>query len=44
LNPQQPDLVLDELVSLARRARPTRREMELLLAALAQLQRTQAKP
>jgi TrmH family RNA methyltransferase len=41
LNPQQPDLVLDELVSLARRAKPTRREMELLLAALAQLQRTQ---
>jgi tRNA C32,U32 (ribose-2'-O)-methylase TrmJ len=41
LNPQQPDLVLDELVSLARRAKPTRREIELLLAALAQLQRTQ---
>lgn len=41
LNPQQPDLVLDELVSLARRAKPTRREMELLLAALAQLQRAQ---
>jgi TrmH family RNA methyltransferase len=41
LNPQQPDLVLDELVSLARRAKPTRREMELILAALAQLQRVQ---
>ncbi|HMC36136.1 MAG TPA: RNA methyltransferase, partial [Myxococcales bacterium] len=40
LNPQQPDLVLDELVSLARRARPTQREVELLLAAVAQLQRT----
>ena len=39
LNPQQPDLVLDELVSLARRAKPTRREMELVLAALKQLQR-----
>jgi tRNA/rRNA methyltransferase len=42
LNPQQPDLVLDELVSLARRARPTRREVELLLAAVAQLQRTRS--
>ena len=40
LNPQQPDLVLDELLSLARRARPTQREVELLLAAVAQLQRT----
>jgi TrmH family RNA methyltransferase len=43
LNPQQPDLVLDELLSLLRRAQPTRREAELLLAALAQLQRNQAK-
>jgi len=42
LNPQQPDRVLDELVSLGRRARPTRREVELLLAAIAQLQRTRA--
>jgi tRNA/rRNA methyltransferase len=42
LNPQQPDLVLDELISLARRARPTQREVELLLAAVAQLQRTRA--
>jgi TrmH family RNA methyltransferase len=42
LNPQQPDLVLDELMSLARRARPSRREVELLLAAVAQLQRTRA--
>jgi TrmH family RNA methyltransferase len=40
LNPQQPDTVLDELVSLARRAQPTRREVELVLAALAQLART----
>jgi TrmH family RNA methyltransferase len=43
LNPQQPDVVLDELVSLARRARPSRREVELLLAAVAQLQRTRAR-
>jgi len=42
LNPQQPDIVLDELVSLVRRARPTRREVELVLAALAQLERTRA--
>ena len=40
LNPQQPDIVLDELVSLLRRAHPTRREAELLLAAIAQLERT----
>ena len=40
LNPQQPDVVLDELVSLGRRARPSRREVELLLAAVAQLERT----
>ena len=40
LNPQQPDVVLDELVSLARRARPTQREVELVLAALSQLERT----
>lgn len=42
LNPQQPDIVLDELLSLLRRARPTKRETELLLAALAQLHRTRA--
>jgi tRNA/rRNA methyltransferase len=41
LNPQQPDLVLDELVSLVRRARPTQRETQLVLAALAQLERRQ---
>jgi TrmH family RNA methyltransferase len=41
LNPQQPDLVLDELIALARRAQPSRREIELLLAAVAQLRRTQ---
>ena len=43
LNPQQPDLVLDEMVSLLRRARPTKREAELALAAIAQLMRTQAR-
>ena len=43
LNPQQPDAVLDELVGLARRARPSRREVELLLAAVAQLDRTRAR-
>jgi len=43
LNPQQPDAVLDELLSLARRARPSRREVELLLAALAQLERTRVR-
>lgn len=43
LNPQQPDLVLDELLSLLRRVQPTKRDAELLLAALAQLQRNQAK-
>src|SRR6267142_3779171 len=37
LNPQQPDMVLDELLSLLRRSHPTRREAELLLAALSQL-------
>lgn len=42
LNPQQPDLVLDELLSIVRRAHPTRREAELLLAAVAQLDRTRA--
>jgi TrmH family RNA methyltransferase len=41
LNPQQPDLVLDELLALCRRAQPTQREMELILAALAHLQRAQ---
>jgi TrmH family RNA methyltransferase len=33
LNPQQPDAILDELLRLLRRASPTRREVELLLAA-----------
>ena len=39
LNPQQPDMVLDELVQLLRRAQPSRREVELLLAAVSQLAR-----
>ena len=43
LNPQQPDLVLDELLSLLRRAHPSRREAELLLAAIAQLDRTRLR-
>jgi TrmH family RNA methyltransferase len=43
LNPQQPEVVLDELVSLARRARPSRREVELLLAAVAQLEWKRAR-
>jgi TrmH family RNA methyltransferase len=44
LNPQQPDAVLDELVRLLRRAGPTRREAELLLAACEQLARSLVKP
>ena len=43
LNPQQPDLVIDELLSTLRRLHPTRREAELLLAALAQLERTRLR-
>ena len=39
LNPQQPDVILDELVRLLRRAAPSRREVELLLAACDQLAR-----
>jgi len=40
LNPQQPDQSLDELMRAIQRAEPTAREIEMLLAALAQLQRT----
>ena len=40
LNPQQPDAVLDELLRLLRRARPSRREAELLLGACDQLARS----
>lgn len=43
LNPQQPDKVLDELLRLLRRAAPTHREVELLLAAIAQLERTRLR-
>jgi len=43
LNPQQPEIVLEELMSMLRRARPTRREVELLLAAVAQLERSRVR-
>jgi TrmH family RNA methyltransferase len=39
LNPQQPDRVLDELLRVLRRAEPSRREVEILLAACDQLAR-----
>jgi tRNA C32,U32 (ribose-2'-O)-methylase TrmJ len=39
LNRQQPDRVLDELLRVLRRAQPSRREVELLLAACDQLAR-----
>lgn len=44
LNPQQPDVVLDELLRVLRRARPSRREVELSLAACDQLARSLTKP
>lgn len=40
LNPQQPDRALDELMRMLQRAEPSKREMEMLLAALSQLERT----
>lgn len=40
LNPDAPDHILDELMRLLQRAEPTRREMELLLALMGQLERT----
>jgi len=43
LNPQQPDLALDELLAVLRRAQPMRREVEMLLAAVAQLERTRLR-
>jgi tRNA/rRNA methyltransferase len=43
LNPQQPDLALDELLAMLRRARATRREVEMLLALVAQLERTRLR-
>ncbi|TMB30033.1 MAG: hypothetical protein E6J61_13780 [Deltaproteobacteria bacterium] len=39
LNPQQPDRALDEMLQVLRRARPTRREVEMLLGALDQVAR-----
>lgn len=39
LNPQQPDRALDELLQIPRRARASRREIEMLLAALEQIAR-----
>lgn len=40
LNAQQPDHVLDELTRVLQRASPTQRELEMLLAAMSQLERT----
>ena len=40
LNAQKPDHTLDELLRLLQRARPQRRELEMLLAALSQVERT----
>jgi tRNA/rRNA methyltransferase len=40
LNPQQPDAVLDELLRLLRRAQPSQREVQILLAAVDQLFRS----
>ena len=40
LNAQQPDKTLDELMRMLQRAQPQRREVELLLAAVSQLERT----
>jgi tRNA/rRNA methyltransferase len=39
LNPQQPDRALDELLQMPRRARATKREVEMMLAAIDQLAR-----
>jgi TrmH family RNA methyltransferase len=39
LNPQQPDRALDELIQILRRARATRRDVEMLLAAIDQVAR-----
>jgi len=39
LNPQQPDRALDELLQLPRRARATKREVEMMLAAIDQIAR-----
>jgi TrmH family RNA methyltransferase len=39
LNKQKPDVILDELNRMIRRAKPTKREIELLLGAVAQVSR-----
>ncbi len=39
LNKQRPDAILDELNRMIRRARPTKREIELMLGAIAQVGR-----
>jgi len=39
LNKQKPDVILDELNRMLRRAKPTRREVELLIGAVAQVSR-----
>ena len=39
LNPQQPDRALDELLQLPRRGRATKREVEMMLAAIDQIAR-----
>src|SRR5207237_5202184 len=39
LNPQQPDRALDEMLQILRRARASRREVEMLLGALDQVAR-----
>ncbi|MFL5369417.1 MAG: RNA methyltransferase [Myxococcales bacterium] len=39
LNPQQPDRALDEMLQVLRRARPSRREVEMILGALDQVAR-----
>jgi tRNA C32,U32 (ribose-2'-O)-methylase TrmJ len=44
LNPQQPDVILDELLRLLRRASPNRREVQLLLAACDRLSHRPGKP
>lgn len=41
---QNPDRPLDELMRLLQRGHPTQREIEMLLAAVAQLERTSAVP
>jgi len=43
LNKQKPDVILDELNRMIRRAKPTRREIELMLGAVAQVGRDRSK-